>query len=246
VLTSSALVNGALLLNHRLRNVWASQLAIPTVAAFYALVSLYLEGSLYLYYSVGLTLVALVWQLTSTRARALAATAGTLTIATTAIAFHAGQPRDRASLDILNGVRTARFGEQTEGPNRSGLRMSAGDASTYDQLIRLVHQWSSPADEIFAFPNDAELYFLAGRRNPFRFYNSALGLQRPADLEATMTHLEANPPAIVLFRPGDKYNNNMSARVMDLVRERYARVESFAGIELYVPRSLESHGTGSR
>jgi hypothetical protein len=210
------------------------------------LVSLYLEGSLYLYYSVGLSLVAVLWQVTSTRARAVVAISCTLTLAATALAFHAGQPRDRASIEILNGVRTARFGEQVDGPDRSGLHMSATDALTYEKLVRLVQERSSPGDEIFAFPNDAELYFLSERRNPFRFYNSALGVQRPVDLESTLGHIERVPPAVVLYRPGDKYNNDMSARLMDLVRNRYAHVESFAGIDVYVPRTTAAAAAGSR
>ena len=40
-----------------------------------------------------------------------------------------------------------------------------------------VQSASRPDETIFALPNDAELYFLAARRNPFRFYNAALGIR---------------------------------------------------------------------
>ena len=39
-------------------------------------------------------------------------------------------------------------------------------------------------ESIFAVPSNAELYFLTQRRNPFRFYNTALGVRTDADLEA--------------------------------------------------------------
>jgi hypothetical protein len=77
------------------------------------------------------------------------------------------------------------------------------------------------------------LYFLARRRNPFRFYNSALGIQTAAELADVMDEMKAHPPRLVAFRPADKYNTAASEQIMDLVRATYVHVDTLDGLEIY-------------
>jgi hypothetical protein len=235
VLTLAGLANGARLLARIVRRGWHDDLALPAIATFYALVSLYLEGPMYLYYSAGLSIVAVLWQLKPGRLSSVLGSTSAALVAFTAIVFHAGQPFALTGHQTLNGTRLTQFHQQVDGPDRSGFRMSVADRDTYSSIVRLIQQHSQPGDEIFAFPNDAELYFLANRRNPVRYYNSALGLQRPGDLQATIDRLDRATPRVVLFRPADKYNNDASARLIDVVRQRYIKIDTIAGLEVYVP-----------
>ena len=73
-----------------------------------------------------------------------------------------------------------------------------------------------PADaSIFAVPSNAELYFLAERRNAFRFYNTALGVRTDADLARVEQTLRDDPPRLVTFNRDDKYNTSRSIQIME-------------------------------
>lgn len=228
-----SLANGVMLL-HRLRRepFEMATFALPIVAAFYALVSLYLEGPLYLYYSAALSLLGVVWQI-GKPARSRPVAAGLLFIAVVAVTCHAAQPRTRTSIEILEGRRTAQFSAPVASLERVGLRIGAEDEMRYARIVKVVRAASSDTDPIFALPNDAEIYFLARRRNPFRFYNSALGVLTEADGEAVIDVIEHAPPALVLFRPQDKYNNIFSSRIMTAVRRTYTQIAVIDGLEVY-------------
>jgi hypothetical protein len=77
---------------------------------------------------------------------------------------------------------------------------------------------------------------MAGRRNPFRFYNTALGVRSDDDLALVERTLRDDPPRLVTFNPADKYNTPRSLRIMEMVRTRYAVVGGFDPFEVYVRR----------
>ena len=77
------------------------------------------------------------------------------------------------------------------------------------------------------------MYVLANRRNPFRFYNSVLGITTDEELRHMMAELAARPPRLVIFNPNDKYNNAKSESVMELVRASYVRIDTIDGREVY-------------
>jgi hypothetical protein len=116
---------------------------------------------------------------------------------------------------------------------RSRLRLDAADADTYGRVVDRIQHETLPTDAILALPNDAELYFLANRRNPFRFYNSALGIRTQDDLSAATKVLSGSPPRIVTFRPDDKYNTAASRTIMADVRSRYDLLDRLGGLEVY-------------
>jgi hypothetical protein len=234
VLPLLSAVNGILILNRLQRRTPVTDLAVPIVASFYAMVSLYLEGPLYLYYSAGLSLVALLWfaGMGSPRLqRAGAALA--LAVAVIAVVFHAGQPPERTSLQILRGDRLPTVSASSAGLDRCTLHLPDNDRVIYQQLVNLIQQESGPGDAILAIPNDAELYFLARRRNPTRFYNSALGLRSPEDISRVMHAVDQRLPRVVVYRPGDKYNNAASEAILNAVRLTFVRIDTIGGREIY-------------
>jgi hypothetical protein len=233
-----AAVNGILILTRLRRAPNIQDLALPIVAAFYALVSLYLEGPLYLYYAVGLSLIAVLWlSATGSRRRTIALAAATAGLSLVAVIFHAGQSRLRTPLEILEGHRdTETWGHGSGGLPRCSLDLPEVDRETYGRMLSLIQAHSQPNESIFVLPNDAELYFLANRRNPFRFYNSALGVRTADDLHAVLRHFNADPPHLVAFRPDDKYNTDASRQIMDVVRAMYTRTGTISGLEIYTLR----------
>jgi hypothetical protein len=137
-------------------------------------------------------------------------------------------------VQILEGSRVSSvWGSEGLPLERCTLRLDAGDHDLYASLVRAIQGASNPDDTILAIPNDAELYFLADRANPFRFYNSALGIRTNAELRHVTDEIAAHPPRLVIFRPDDKYNTDATRVVMDLVRARYEHFRDIDGLEIY-------------
>ena len=228
-------LNGWLVLTRLRRHAGPAELALPILACFYALVSLYLEGPLYLYYSAGLSLVSILWIAGSaSRIRRLAWGTTAVGLAFIAVVFHAGQSRHRTLLEILEGRRVSDvwFGNGA-GLERASLRLDQADREIYGRFVTLIQREVDPGEPILALPNDAELYFLADRPNPSRFYNSALGLWTANDVDDLMETLLAHPPPIVVFRPDNKYNTEASWQIMDFVKSRYIRIDVIDGAEIF-------------
>jgi hypothetical protein len=240
------IVNGCLTIRELGRRP-AADVTLPVIAAFYALVSLHLEGSMYWYFSVGLSLAACLWHANGAAPRtqwlsALAAGA----LAVVAMVFHAGQSASRSSSELLNGVRSWTASTPLcDGLPRATLRIESADCDPYRHLVDTIRAHSAPDATILAVPHNPEMYFLSERRNPFRFYSTALGILDDAELAAVLAQLTAHPPAVVTYRPADKFNNAYSAQIMKLVSRTHVRVGTFGGIEVFV-RAEESGGAGDR
>ena len=161
--------------------------------------------------------------------------AGAAALAGIAVVFHAGQDSSRTPVEILQGVRvSAGLDLEPSGWPRCRLLLSSPDRAVYGRLLQFVQQESRPGEPILAMPNDAELYFLADRPSPVRFYNSALGIRTPDELAAVIQRLDADPPRVLIFRPDDKYNTDRSRAVLDHLRSRYDYKGRIAGRDLYV------------
>ena len=240
------IVNGRLAVRAVLRRQ-TTDAALPVVAAFYALVSLHLEGSMYWYFAVGLSLAGCLWhaRAASLRARAVCAAAA-FGIAAVALVFHAGQSPSRSASQRLSGVRTWTAATPLcEGLPHATLRIERSDCEPYRRVLELIGA-HAPADAaILAVPHDPEMYFLSGRRNPFRFYSTALGIRDDQELADVLTALAAHPPAVVVYRPADKFNNAHSAQIMKLIRQTHVRLDTVGGIDVFV-RVDQSGGASDR
>jgi hypothetical protein len=207
-------------------------LAVPIIAAFYAVVSLHYQIPMYLYYSAGICLAAILWQAAggtvAVRVWCSAAAAG---LSLVAIVYHAAQPYSRTPLEILAGARSAV--RLTTGFDRCSLRIDPEDRQMYASLVSIIKSEAAPNATILAVPSDAELYFLAQRRNAFPFYNTALGIQTPGDLALVLRAISERPPAVVTFRPTDKYNTWASKALMARIREKYDLFATVGAIEVY-------------
>ena len=239
VLPLLAAINGVLVLTAaQERNPQMN--ALPILSAFYAVSSLYMQDAIYLFFSAGLSLTAILWWLSAQRrtARIVGACAAII-LSAIAVAFHAGQPATRSNIELLRGVNVL-SGRSTAPLTRASLRLDALEQSAYPDLVKVIEANVAPGAPIFAVPNDSTLYFLTQRTNPFGFYNTGLSIQNTNELNAILDRLRTEPPRLVTFRPDDQYNNWSSRAVMEYVRKHYDRIDVVGGVEVYLLKKREA------
>ncbi len=218
---------------------------LPLLATFYALVAVHYQIPIYLIYTVGVTLAGFLW-LTTARpgvGRGLAVGLAAFLCAV-GLYYHAGQPLSRTLAQIAAGERDGSAGPS--GIERAGLRLAAQDAAVYRDLLDLIRRETPEDGSILALPVNPELYFLSGRRNPTRFYNSALGIRSDGDLQAVLETLRRAPPGLVFFRPDDKYVTEQARRIMAFVRAHYEPLALRAGFEIYRYPKAPPGGVGRK
>lgn len=205
------------------------------MAVFFALVSVHYEIAHYLFYSVALVQCGLLALSASWTKRAQVTMACTvLLIAGVGLWSHAGQSLARGLIGQVAGDRTSVSKDALD--HRVGLRVAPKEQDFYQWLVPLIEKNSRPEDSILALPVNPELYFMTGRRNPTRFFNSALGLRTPAEVQVLLSTLVIEPPALVIFNSGDKYVTPAALQVMNKVRSSYKAIASRDGIEVYARR----------
>ena len=235
VLPLLAFLNGIAVLRTLSRDpgLRRSSYVLPILAIFYAVVSVHFQIPIYLYYTASLSVASLLWIIPNNSKLMYGAAPATLLLSGIAIYYYAAQPVSgfKAAFD---GNRTilSLNNENTALP-RSHLKIEPQEHQRYLELLRVIETETKPDETIFAFPSNAELYFLSGRRNPFRFYNTALGIRNDRDFDQVRETIVSNPPAIVVYRPDDKYNTGYSRQLIKLIKERYGLLTQVSGFEIY-------------
>lgn len=205
--------------------------ALPLLAMFYAVVSILYPIMIYLYLTVGLSLLGFVWQLyTSNRARTFGLLLSVF-LSIVAIHFHAGQPRGQTWNKFMQGEKIALA--PIEHLEKFGLKIDPLDGEMYAQLVGFIKQKTNHKDPIFVFPYNPEIYFLADRPNPFRFYHVALGVTNGNEGQALIQSLKEAPPALIIFNPSDINNTNASALIAEYVREAYFPIKQIGEFEIF-------------
>jgi hypothetical protein len=224
-------VNGVLLLRN-LRNPEAPRDPILTFAVFHALVSVFHQIPVYLMFSTGLSLAAFIGAMCPRgRQQSLTAIGLACFAAAVALHYHAAQPATRYVSESVAGLRIPALVDSAL--PRVSLRIEPEDAAAHRRIVALVAR-EVPADgAILAVPFEPQLYYLSQRRNPVRFYNTAIGLRDEAAVAATLAILERDPPALLFFRPNDKYNTTLSRALMERLKPSYALIDEIGGLEVY-------------
>ncbi len=205
---------------------------LPFLAVFYALVSVHFQIPIYLFFSLALTLAGLLWLTAGMETwRGAAPVLVALLLAGVGLYFQAGQPLTRGALGIIEGQRVAAV--QSVAPRRAGLLIDRASHVAYAETVALIRRESAADDTIFVLPMNPELYFLADRANPFRFFSTALGIRDDDTLTRVLAQIAEAPPRLVLFRGDDKYNTDRSLAIMDQVRRRYVGLGTVGGFEVY-------------
>ncbi len=213
----------------------AGQAALPIIACCFALVSVHAEAPLYLFFSTALTLAALLFlgaEAGRHRVRAIGLAVACLLLSLIGLTYQAGQPLTRGWNGIVAGqTRTV---VTPTGLPRASLTVAAEEAALYSLLVTLIETHTTSEDSILALPNNAELYFLAERRNPLRFFNAARGLRSEAELRAVEAAFARQAPRLIFYRSHDSYNTPQVRRLMAGLRGRYRLLETAAGFEIYL------------
>ncbi len=205
---------------------------LPVLALFHALGALHYQVLIYLMYTVALTFAGFLRLCAEGPSWARRGSLGlALFLSATGLYFQAGQPMSREWSEVAAGVRVPTFA--APGIKKAGVRMDSEDAADYEALVALIER-ETPADgAILVLPVNPELYFLSGRRNPTRFFNSAFGLRTQSDLRSVLGILRRDPPALVFFRPDDPYETENGRRLMEYVQARYEPLPSQGGFDIY-------------
>jgi hypothetical protein len=211
--------------------------ALPVIALFYGIVSLHFQIPLYLYYTAGFSLAGMMWLLPFERRFQYSAFVLSLTLSAIAVYYHAGQPISGRLGDVLGGNRNiTTLNQSLSSLPRASLKLQPEEDKPYADVLKMIETETQPSDTIFAVPTNAEFYFLSGCRNPFRFYNTALGIRSDSDMQRVKQTIVEQPPKLVIYRPDDKYNTDASQQIMDLVKQRYEFLGETGGFEIYRSR----------
>jgi hypothetical protein len=232
----ATVIAGALALKRLARSHLSADVGpLPVLAVFYALVALFQQIPIYFFYMFPLTIGALFWLSLNAKKRSVAAIA-IIGVAFSAIAihYHAGQPVTRTLAGILRGNRVALVPATTI--KRAGLWVEPESLQTYTDLITAIQANSQPNETIFVLPYNSELYFLAERRNPFRFWNTAVGIRPGKEEQHVMNVLRTSSPRVVVIAPRDRNNTAMSEAIIAYVREHYSLVQTIGNFEVYRAR----------
>lgn len=204
---------------------------LPFLAVFYALVSVHYQIAIYLFYSAVVSLAGLLWL--AGGGRPFLRTASlllALLLSGVGLFWQAGQPLTRGAEGILRGDRVALVRSTLE---RASLWITPADEAFYAHAGELVAANAPPGSTLLAIPVDPELNFLFARPSPARFFNVAMGIKDATALEDFLARLAADPPALVFYRPDDKYNIEASRQIADRVRAHYELLEARDGFEIY-------------
>jgi hypothetical protein len=245
VLLSLAALTGGLTLRALFQRAPEGRLdlALPYVACFYGLVSVFNQIPIYLYYSVGLSLAASVWLLAPLGKRVRVALAfGLAWVGGTALVFHAAQPHTRTPEALVAGGRVPLA--WNERLPRASLWMERDQERAYGDLMDQIRARTTAEDAIWVVPNDAVVYFLADRRNPVDFWNSALGIGDAAAEAAVLEQLRGDPPALIVHARGDKSTTPALLRVLEALRPGYGAPTRVHYYELLERRGASSPRRG--
>ncbi len=208
---------------------------LPFIGVFYALVAVHFQIAVYLFFSTGPAIAAILWLTTGgTRWWRWAPVAFALAMSAVALHYHAAQPLTRGIGGVLRGDRVALAADH--GLDRVSLWIEPDEAALYAHFVELIAREAPAGAPILALPMNPELYVLSRRRNPLRFFNAGMGLVDAADVAEALEILERDPPTLVFHRPRDKYNTPLTARIVEFVRDRYTPIESLKGFDVYLYR----------
>jgi len=230
------LVIGGLTLTSLAKHRSATEVgAAPILAIFYALVAVFQQIPIYLFYTLPILVAGLFWLSLQWRRRSVLALASVaILFSATAIYYDAGQPITRLLIGIIRGQRVALV--PATSLDRVGLWVEPDSLKTYQEVIGVIQANSQSNETIFVLPYNPELYFLANRKNPFRFWNTAVGIRPGQEEQHVFDLLKSTPPRVVVIVPGDRNNTPASRRIIEYVHENYTLLKTVGSFEIY--RSL--------
>jgi hypothetical protein len=237
ILLAVPFLSGAACFYGLTRGEKTAYLTFPMIAVFYGLVSVHFAIPIYLYFSVGFCLVALLWllivvfRISAPRTVVLLAVCSIL--GTFAVMFHAAKSVGGNMVSTVGRNSTALVFAGERIP-RLSLWIDPKDLQTYSALLEVIGRHTRRSDTIWAVPFNPEIYFLSGRKNPFPFFNIETALYKPEDAAGIIRKIRQEPPALICYFPRDKRRTAVIEAVMNDVRAHYRFYGDVAGFEIYL------------
>jgi hypothetical protein len=117
--------------------------------------------------------------------------------------------------------------------NRNSLRIDPASLRLYSELIEIIQEHSHPDEPIFVFPNNAELYFLSERPNPFRLFNPTISLISDKEIKEFTKLLQEKSPRLVIHNAENPYNTKSTKILVDFVQSRYVLFAKAGPFDVY-------------
>ena len=235
VLPLVASFNGILLIRAISHRKLTESLALPVLATFYGLVSILTQVPVYLYFTCTLSIAGFLWtflEMQSQYRRPMVAIL--LLLSSISLTFHAGEEAFiRNYIDYIRPSKTALFSSHGQLP-QVDLRIDKYSLETYRKVVQIINDETNQGDYIFTIPNNAELYFMTGRRNPFRFFSTDHGVTSQLEAQSTIQQLKKLRPRIIIFSPDDTRNSPYSETIMKHVRQASQLLSKDLFFEVYL------------
>lgn len=148
------------------------------------------------------------------------------------LTFQVGEPIVRTFMDHVRTAKTELFDSRGQLP-KVDLWIDENSLKAYGKVVRIIEEETDQGDYIFAIPNNAELYFMTGRRNPFRFFSTDHGVLNASEVQSVIQRLETLRPRIITFSPGDDRNTSHSLAIMEHIRGHSTLLSKDKSFEVY-------------
>jgi hypothetical protein len=206
--------------------------AAPILAVFYGLVAIFQQIPIYLCYTLPVMMAGLFWLSTKwSRRPRLSLVSVAIVFSAIAIYYQAAQPLTRLLKGVIAGERVALV--PATNLDRVGLWVDPDSLKTYSEVIAVIKANSQPNETIFVLPYNPELYFLAERKNPFRFWNTAVGIRPGKEEQYVFDVLKSTPPRLVIIAPRDRNNTPTSQEIISYVQREYGMLTTVGPFEIY-------------
>ena len=229
-----AALNGFLLLLVMHRRTLHISLVLPILAAFYGLVSLFIQIPIYLYWTSILSIAGSLWILLALKPQwKVPMSAMLVVLSGVSIAFQAGVPIRSSIMDLVSTEKPELFDSRRHLP-KVDLWIRGNSLEAYKKVVQIIEEETQQDDYIFAVPNNAELYFMTERRNPFRFSCTDHGVLSKAEVQNVIQTLERLRPRIITFSPSSQRNTTQSLAIMEHVRAHSQLLSQDQFFEVYL------------
>lgn len=233
ILPLFAALNGFLLVLAIRRRTLTMSLALPVLAAFYGLVSLFNQIPTYLYLTSILSIAGSLWLLLELQPSWRKSMIPMLVfLSGMSLAFHAGEPSTRSLMDHMRTAKAEFFDSRGQLP-KVDLWIEKERMEAYRKVVRLIEEETHKGDYLFAIPNNSELYFMTERRNPFRFFSTDHGVLNASEVQGVIQRLQTIRPRIITFAPNSNRNTRQSLAIMEHVRRHSTLLSKDKVFEVY-------------
>jgi len=229
-----ATLNGLLLFLVMRRKTIHISLALPILAAFYGLVSLFIQIPIYLHWTAILSLAGSLWVILELKPEwNLPLNAILIILSGVSIAFHAGVPIQGNIMDVVSTKKPELLDSRSLLP-KVDLWIRGDSLEAYKKVVRIIEENTQKDDYLFAVPNNPELYFMTERQNPFRFASTDHGVLNETEVQHVIQTLESLHPRIITFSPGSQRNTTQSLAIMEHVRDHSQLLSKDPFFEVYL------------